>query len=73
MKCGVFDRLDEAGVPLGRLCANRLRLAEAYDRGGFYADHLAEHHGTPLSCASSPTVFPQPWPAPATAEAALLS
>lgn len=57
MKFGVFDHLDDAGVPLGELYADRLQLAEAYDRGGFYAYHLAEHHGTPLGCAPSPAVF----------------
>jgi alkanesulfonate monooxygenase SsuD/methylene tetrahydromethanopterin reductase-like flavin-dependent oxidoreductase (luciferase family) len=31
-------------------------LAEA-DRGGFSTYHLAEHHGTPLGTAPSPTVF----------------
>jgi alkanesulfonate monooxygenase SsuD/methylene tetrahydromethanopterin reductase-like flavin-dependent oxidoreductase (luciferase family) len=57
MKFGIFDHLDHAGVPLGELYANRLRLAEAYDRGGFYGYHLAEHHGTPLGCAASPGIF----------------
>ncbi len=57
MKFGVFDHLDDAGVPLGELYANRLKLAEAYDRGDFYAYHLAEHHGTPLGCAASPAIF----------------
>ncbi len=57
MKFGVFDHLDDAGVPLGQLYANRLKLAEAYDRGGFRGYHLAEHHGTPLGCAASPAVF----------------
>jgi alkanesulfonate monooxygenase SsuD/methylene tetrahydromethanopterin reductase-like flavin-dependent oxidoreductase (luciferase family) len=57
MKFGVFDHLDDAGVPFGELYANRLRLAEAYDRGGFHGYHLAEHHGTPLGCAASPALF----------------
>jgi alkanesulfonate monooxygenase SsuD/methylene tetrahydromethanopterin reductase-like flavin-dependent oxidoreductase (luciferase family) len=57
MKFGVFDHMDDAGVPHGELYAGRLRLAEAYDRWGFYAYHLAEHHGTPIGCASSPGLF----------------
>jgi alkanesulfonate monooxygenase SsuD/methylene tetrahydromethanopterin reductase-like flavin-dependent oxidoreductase (luciferase family) len=57
MKFGVFDHLDDAGVPHGELYANRLRLAEAYDRAGFHAYHLAEHHGTPIGCAASPGLF----------------
>lgn len=57
MKFGVFDHLDDAGVPLGEHYANRLRFAEALDRSGFYAYHLAEHHGTPIGTAASPGIF----------------
>ena len=57
MKFGVFDHMDDAGIPHGELFAGRLRLAEAYDRAGFYAYHLAEHHGTPIGCAASPGIF----------------
>jgi alkanesulfonate monooxygenase SsuD/methylene tetrahydromethanopterin reductase-like flavin-dependent oxidoreductase (luciferase family) len=57
MKFGVFDHLDDAGVPLGQLYADRLKLVEAYDRSGIYGYHLAEHHSTPLGCAASPGLF----------------
>ena len=57
MKFGVFDHMDDAGVPLGQLYADRLALAEAYDRAGIYGYHLAEHHSTPLGCAASPGLF----------------
>ena len=57
MKFGVFDHMDDAGIPHGELFAGRLRLAEAYDRSGFYGYHLAEHHGTPIGCAASPGIF----------------
>jgi alkanesulfonate monooxygenase SsuD/methylene tetrahydromethanopterin reductase-like flavin-dependent oxidoreductase (luciferase family) len=57
MKFGVFDHMDDAGIPHGELFAGRLRLAEAYDRAGFYGYHLAEHHGTPIGCAASPGIF----------------
>ena len=57
VKFGVFDHMDDAGVPLGELYAGRLRLAEAYDRAGFHAYHLAEHHGAPIGCAASPGLF----------------
>src|SRR5262249_24606439 len=57
MKFGVFDRMDHAGVPLGQLYADRLQMAAAYDRAGLYGYHLAEHHMTPLGCASSPGLF----------------
>ena len=35
----------------------RLEIVEAYDRGGFYSYHTAEHHATPLGLAASPSVF----------------
>jgi alkanesulfonate monooxygenase SsuD/methylene tetrahydromethanopterin reductase-like flavin-dependent oxidoreductase (luciferase family) len=57
VKFGVFDHLDDAGVPLGELYANRLQFAEALERSGFYAYHLAEHHNTPLGMAASPGIF----------------
>jgi alkanesulfonate monooxygenase SsuD/methylene tetrahydromethanopterin reductase-like flavin-dependent oxidoreductase (luciferase family) len=57
MKFGVFDHMDDAGIPHGALYADRLRLAEAYDRLGFHGYHLAEHHGTPIGCAASPGIF----------------
>ena len=31
MKFGVFDHMDDAGLPLGQLYADRLQLVEAYD------------------------------------------
>jgi alkanesulfonate monooxygenase SsuD/methylene tetrahydromethanopterin reductase-like flavin-dependent oxidoreductase (luciferase family) len=57
MKFGVFDHMDEGGVPLQQQFEERLKLTEAYDRLGFYAYHLAEHHGTPLGLAPSPGIF----------------
>ena len=57
MKFGVFDHMDDRGVPLGQLYSDRLALAEAYDRSGLYGYHLAEHHSTPLGCAASPGLF----------------
>lgn len=57
MKFGVFDHMDRAGPDLGRQFEDRLRLVELYERAGFYAYHLAEHHATPLGMAPSPSVF----------------
>jgi alkanesulfonate monooxygenase SsuD/methylene tetrahydromethanopterin reductase-like flavin-dependent oxidoreductase (luciferase family) len=57
MKFGVFDHLDASGAPLAEFYENRLRLAEAYDRIGIHALHIAEHHATPLGMAPSPSVF----------------
>jgi len=54
---GVFDHLDSSGLPLAEFYENRLKLAEAYDRLGFYAYHVAEHHATPLGMAPSPGIF----------------
>jgi alkanesulfonate monooxygenase SsuD/methylene tetrahydromethanopterin reductase-like flavin-dependent oxidoreductase (luciferase family) len=57
MRFGIFDHLDDSGVPLTRHFEDRLRLIEAYDRAGFYGYHLAEHHNTRLGYAPSPGVF----------------
>ena len=57
MKFGVFDHMDRAATGLGEQFENRLKLIEAYDRLGFHAYHVAEHHATPLGMAPSPSVF----------------
>jgi alkanesulfonate monooxygenase SsuD/methylene tetrahydromethanopterin reductase-like flavin-dependent oxidoreductase (luciferase family) len=57
MEFGVFDHLDRQGGALADYYEDRLRITEAYDRAGFYAYHLAEHHSTPLGMAPSPSVF----------------
>jgi len=54
---GVFDHLDRGGFELGEHYRNRLRLIESYDAIGLYAYHLAEHHGSSLGMAPSPSVF----------------
>jgi len=57
MEFGVFDHVDRSLLPLQQFYETRLKLVEAYDRGGFYAYHVAEHHGTPLGMAPSPGIF----------------
>src|ERR1700733_3874433 len=57
MKFGVFDHLDRDNQPLGDYYRARLEIIEAYDRLGFHAYHVAEHHSTPLGMAPSPSVF----------------
>jgi len=57
MKFAVFDHLDRSGPDLGRQYEERLRLVELYEWAGFYAYHVAEHHGTPLGSAPSPGLF----------------
>jgi alkanesulfonate monooxygenase SsuD/methylene tetrahydromethanopterin reductase-like flavin-dependent oxidoreductase (luciferase family) len=57
MKFGVFDHLDRNDLALRDYYESRLQIIEAYDRLGFYAYHVAEHHSTPLGMAASPSVF----------------
>jgi alkanesulfonate monooxygenase SsuD/methylene tetrahydromethanopterin reductase-like flavin-dependent oxidoreductase (luciferase family) len=57
MKFGIFDHMDRSGPDLGRQFDERLRLIKLYERAGFHAYHLAEHHATPLGMAPSPSVF----------------
>src|SRR5262249_45905988 len=58
MKVGVFDHLDRNDRPLHAFYEERLKIVEAYDRGGFYAYHTAEHHATPLGLAASAHAAP---------------
>src|ERR1700737_3859795 len=57
MEFGVFDHLDRDDQALGDYYRARLQIIEAYDRLGFHAYHVAEHHATPLGMAPSPSVF----------------
>src|SRR5438128_10254432 len=57
MQFGVFDHLDRNDLPLRDYYESRLQIIGAYDRLGFYAYHVAEHHSTPLGLAPSPSVF----------------
>ena len=55
---GVFDHLDRRpDTPLGQTYEDRLKLVEGYDRAGFHAHQIAEHHATPLTVAPAPSVF----------------
>lgn len=57
LQFGVFDHLDWGHRTIEQVFAHRLGLAERFDRAGFYAFHMAEHHGTTLSAAPSPNLF----------------
>jgi alkanesulfonate monooxygenase SsuD/methylene tetrahydromethanopterin reductase-like flavin-dependent oxidoreductase (luciferase family) len=57
LQFGIFDHVDDNGVPLADLFETRLKLVEQYDRLGFRSYHIAEHHSTPLGMAPSPSVF----------------
>ncbi len=57
MEFGVFDHVDRSALPLPEFYEARLKIVEAYDRGGFYGYHVAEHHSTRLGLAASPGVY----------------
>ena len=57
LEFGIFDHLDRNDLPLAAYYEERLQVIEAFDRLGFYAYHVAEHHFTPLGMAPSPSVF----------------
>jgi alkanesulfonate monooxygenase SsuD/methylene tetrahydromethanopterin reductase-like flavin-dependent oxidoreductase (luciferase family) len=57
MEFGIFDHLDRSRAPLADYYEERLAIVELFDRAGFHAYHLAEHHATPLGMAPSPSVF----------------
>jgi alkanesulfonate monooxygenase SsuD/methylene tetrahydromethanopterin reductase-like flavin-dependent oxidoreductase (luciferase family) len=52
MRFAVFDHNDASGLPAARQLDERLELITAYERLGFYAYQMAEHHGTPLGIAT---------------------
>jgi alkanesulfonate monooxygenase SsuD/methylene tetrahydromethanopterin reductase-like flavin-dependent oxidoreductase (luciferase family) len=57
LEFGIFDHLDRNDLPLQEYYEARLKVIEAFERAGFYAYHVAEHHFTPLGMAPSPSVF----------------
>jgi alkanesulfonate monooxygenase SsuD/methylene tetrahydromethanopterin reductase-like flavin-dependent oxidoreductase (luciferase family) len=52
MRFAIFDHNDTSGRPPATQLAERLTLIEAYERLGYYAYQMAEHHGTPLGIAT---------------------
>jgi alkanesulfonate monooxygenase SsuD/methylene tetrahydromethanopterin reductase-like flavin-dependent oxidoreductase (luciferase family) len=57
LEFGAVDHLDQQELPHHDTYDARLKLIETYDRAGFYAYHLTEHHFTPLGLAPSPNLF----------------
>ncbi|MEO7127015.1 MAG: LLM class flavin-dependent oxidoreductase [Nakamurella sp.] len=57
MEFGIFDHLDASGVPIQQLYRERLALVEQAESLGFTRYHVAEHHGTALGLAPSPSVW----------------
>jgi alkanesulfonate monooxygenase SsuD/methylene tetrahydromethanopterin reductase-like flavin-dependent oxidoreductase (luciferase family) len=56
LEFGVFDWIEWSERPAGEIFEHKLAIAEAADRAGFYAWHIAEHQGTPLSIDGSPAL-----------------
>jgi len=56
LEFGIFDHTDRANRSPREVFDMRLRLAERYDRAGFHAYYVAEHHGTSLSISPSPNI-----------------
>lgn len=54
---GVIDHVDRQDVPIAETYDSRLKLVELYDKAGFTAFHITEHHNTPLGLAPSPMIF----------------
>jgi alkanesulfonate monooxygenase SsuD/methylene tetrahydromethanopterin reductase-like flavin-dependent oxidoreductase (luciferase family) len=54
---GLFDWIDRSDEDLATIYEHRLRMAEYADRAGYWCYHVAEHHGTPLGMAPSPSIF----------------
>ena len=57
MKFGAFDHIDAGVGGLQAQYEGRLQLAEIYEKLGYHAYHVAEHHGTPLGVAPSPSLI----------------
>src|SRR2546430_15156274 len=56
LEFGIFDWIEWSDAPAGEIFEHKLQIAEAADRAGFYAWHIAEHQGTPLSIDGSPAL-----------------
>ena len=57
LRFGIFDWVEHRDAPLDSVFEGRLAMLELADEAGFYAYHIAEHQGTPLSLDSSPAVL----------------
>ncbi|MGY1620763.1 LLM class flavin-dependent oxidoreductase [Geodermatophilus sp. SYSU D00965] len=58
LEFGLFDWIDaHPGMTAAEVYDARLRVLTEADRSGFSTYHIAEHHGTPLGLAPSPSVF----------------
>ena len=57
IEVGLFDWIDRGPGGLADNYERRLKMVEYADRAGYYCYMVAEHHGTPLGTAPSPSVI----------------
>ena len=57
MHFGIFDHVERRDPDLGSLYKDRLRLLARADQCGYFCYHVAEHQGTPLCMAPSPSLL----------------
>lgn len=57
MEFGLFDHLDDSGRPTHQMYNERLALIARAEALGFTRYQVAEHHGTPLGLAPSPSLW----------------
>lgn len=57
MQFGIFDHCERSDRPAAQTYDERFALARAAEKAGFFAYHLAEHHGTSFSLVPSPNLF----------------
>src|SRR5688572_994883 len=57
LEFGMFDWIEDSGLPPAEIFEHKMKLVEAADKAGFYAWQIAEHQGTPLSIDGSPAIL----------------
>ena len=57
MKFGIFDHCERSTRSVSTTYKERIEIAKRAEKAGFYAYHVAEHHGTPYSLVPSPNIF----------------
>ena len=57
MRFGMFDQMEKAAAPPGRMYQDRIRLLEIADAAGFWCYFKSEHHLTPLDMAPSTSTW----------------
>lgn len=57
MQFGIFDHCERSGRAPLNTYEDRFALAQRAEQAGFFAYHLAEHHGTSLSLVPSPNLL----------------